>query len=145
MNFVWFLIGFLVLGPGFGCVRGGPGPVGLAAHVVQPPRPSDGPYRDIDSAVRFVMAEFDMAIIEADASDPSHWRYELITTRDEPVTLDILFPADMTPDAPAQPTEITARIGRFGDPSRERAFEREIASRLKAVRKTGVAPGPDAG
>jgi hypothetical protein len=118
--------------------------MGLIAGSIKPPRDTQGPFRDVDSAVRYAGPHQDMTILTADASDPTLWRYTLTTTRDETVALDIHFAANPDPALPAEPTRIEARIGRFGDPARERALVREIENRLAAVRATGTAPDPGA-
>ena len=138
------MIGFTSIFPFLGCARGGPGPLGMVAHSVRPPHDSTGPYRDIDPAVRYAAPRVDMAIIEADASDPTHWRYALLTLRDEIVLLEIHLPADPDPSVPARPTAITATVGEFGNPRLERDLIRQVEDRLAALRKTGIAPASDA-
>lgn len=114
--------------------------MGLVAHTVKPPRPTEGPYRDIDAAVRFAAPRVDMAVLDADAADPTNWRYTLLTTRDETVILDIHMPPDPDPSRPVHPTSITARIQPLADPARQKALVREIENRLDALRPTGIAP-----
>lgn len=127
-----------------GCVRSGaPGTMGIVAASVKPPKATEGPYRDLDAAVRFAAAREDMAILEADASDPAAWRYTLVTTRDENVALTINLPPDPDPAGPVSPTSIDARIGFQGSPEREKRLVEEIEGRLEQLQKTGIAPGSD--
>ena len=138
------MIGIAAITPNWGCARGGPGPLGLVAHSVRPPHDATGPYRDIDPAVRYAAPRVDMAILDADASDPTNWRYSLLTLRDEVVLLEIHLPPDPDPAVPAQPTSITATVGEFGNPRLERDLIRQVEDRLAALRKTGISPAPDA-
>ena len=115
----------------------------MVAASIKPPRATEGPYRDLDAAVRFAAAREDMAILTADAADPVAWRYTLVTTRDEDVALTIHLPADPDPTEPVVPTSIDARIGFLGNPHREHQFVEEIELRLKELRKAGIAPGSD--
>ncbi len=138
------MFGLLALAPLAACQHSGVGPRKVLDRAFTPPRDTDGPYRDLDAAVRFAAPQVDMAIMSANARDPALWRYTLLTTRDEEVTLDIHLPSPPPdPNSPIVPTSIVAHVGRFGDPARERALIQQIDDRLKALRKTGIAPDPD--
>ena len=115
----------------------------MVAESIRPPRATEGPYRDLDAAVRFAAAREDMAILTADAEDPTAWRYTLVTTRDENVALTIHLPPNPDPNESVVPTGVDARIGFWGNPAREAQFIEEIEDRLEQLRKTGIAPGPD--
>jgi len=115
----------------------------MIAHSMKPPRATEGPYRDLNAAVLYASARCDMAVLNSDASDALAWQYTLLTTRDEHVALTIHLPPDPDPSESVVPTEIVARVGSFGDPVREEKLVTEITDRLKALRKTGIAPGID--
>jgi hypothetical protein len=143
-HIVCIVFGISPLALSQGCVQGGPGPIGIVAHTVSPPKAADGPYRDITPALRHAASLVKMAVVDTDVSDPTRWRYTLTTTRDERVTVDLHFAADLDPSLPATPTRIVAHIAPFGDPPRERELVAEIDARLEELRTTGIAPGLNA-
>jgi len=120
---------------------------GAAAEVALPttaplPHRPAGPLRDVDPAVRFAASFNEMAVLEVTRPEPTRIVYRLMTARDEPATLTLGLP-DPIGDDPLGPgeMEMEARIGRFGDEQRERAFLRDLRERMEQLGEAGgVAP-----
>jgi len=116
----------------------------LAAGCVSPRRPETeggtqpaGPrtvraeWHDLDAAVAFAARELEYALVRADR-DPTLHTYNLLSVRDEPVTI-FFSRAETGPNDAAQPVRIEIHVGRFGDEDRERALARTLENRLQAL------------
>lgn len=85
-----------------------------------------------------------MAPVRLASSTPLERVYELVTIHDEPVVLrarrDRDFPGLVPAEAPPQPLELCARVGRTGDPARERLLLDAVARRLGQLAGVDYAP-----
>ncbi|MCA9305982.1 MAG: hypothetical protein KDA16_05590 [Phycisphaerales bacterium] len=74
-----------------------------------------------------------MAVEHITTSADNTRTYELITIRNEPVLVEARSDHWPTDDRTATSMTIEARVGRFGDASRERALVREIIARMRTL------------
>lgn len=106
-----------------GGVRGEPGD-GVGARVT-------AAARDLDPAVRYAAARNDMAVEWIEIAGDGARVYHLVTIRNEPALVEARTDAWPADDRERVPTRLEARIGRFGEPERERLLVRDIAQRLR--------------
>jgi hypothetical protein len=78
--------------------------------------------------VSYAADRHEMAPLRLAVDTPTLRVYELVTIRDEPVT--IVFERDQpAPDDHPSPTAITVGVGRLGDPQREAAIGATLRAR----------------
>jgi len=119
------------LGAISGCSSGGRSPA-PAAEVALPddPTPTRGLSRDVNTAIIYAATRSEMAVVHRTSHDGGTARhYDLITLIDEPVWIRV---SGLDPAHPTTLVDLTVevRVGRTGDPARERQIRADIRARL---------------
>jgi len=84
----------------------------------------------VQTAVLYAATRSEMAVVHQTTHDAGTTRqYELITLLDEPVWIRV---SGLNPESPKAPVDLTieVRVGRTGDPARERRVRADIRARL---------------
>lgn len=102
-------------------------PVSPAVTVVE------GDFDDVPAAVYAASMAAQTVDVSASHPEPDRWEHELLTVDGAPGFLRVLKRPDGL-------IEMTCRIGRFGDPERERHYVAAIAARLEELHGRDYAP-----
>lgn len=114
-----------------GCSSGGPArsPAPAAAQP-EDASPARGLSRDVHTVILYAATRGEMAVVHQTTQDAGTARhYELITLLDEPVWIRV---SGLDPGRPTALVDLTieVRVGRTGDPARERRVRADIRARL---------------
>lgn len=96
--------------------------------------PASGDWDDARAAAAAAVPAVELAIVHVEEPTPDRLIFELLSARDEPGELVI----ERRPGSGE--LDVRARVGRFGDPRRERALVEAVRRRLGQLRGVDVAP-----
>jgi hypothetical protein len=124
-------------------------PVSLAAADSGPTTlVIEADWNDLASSLDMAVGRSEMAVVRKTTDTAREARWELITIRDEPSEFVARRFTDVSvlPGSPDQPPpeklELTATVGRFRSPERERKLLEDVATRLKQLAGVDAAPKP---
>lgn len=92
-----------------------------------------GDWDDVEAAVIIGAERAEMALVSTDDQDPERLAFDLVTVGGEPVRLTAARAGEGR-------IALEARVGRFGDPARERRLLSAVAARLRALFGRDYAP-----
>lgn len=136
-----------------GCEGDAPGGSLLGRTLLTGPERSTlahGDWDDVDNAVAVAAAKTEMAIVDQSTDENGDRVYELLTIADEPARIRVRR-VDPNPDPPPVPGRVTpkstpdriqvsAKVGRMGNPGLEKRLIGHIKDRLSDLAGVDYAP-----